>query len=411
VLNSDRKIIEALRTGVPIREVVDLLGCGQPNLEKEYVQLLHSKRRGAETERNGFVFFGGFGTGKSHVLEAFSKIAIDANFVVSRATISNNLKLGTPADIIKSLVSNTQTKEHIEDGFERLLADALSDRKDLTSLAEWLQDEVNDGRISSIYLGIANRLPREHYGTEIFELTIDFLRGGSVGGKLKQLLFDRTLTLPPAKTRPAETSAFLTRLFISLGYSGWVVLLDELELIRLLAGHITRGRSYAELANWMGYDEQRPTQGLTVIGCMTAGYVRERIDWSNSGPSEELTIPPRMDVSSAAMLLADAAKHGMELLQFWDEDEDLQLNPPTIVDLNRIQAILIDTYESAYGMKVTPVPTKNLNIDPMRVHIRRWIVSWDLERQGRHADLQENRVTQTFFVEDENDDDNSDYIY
>ena len=41
----------------------------------------------------------------------------------------------------------------------------------------------------------------------------------------------------------------------------------------------------------------------------------------------------------------------------------------------------------------------------MRVHIRRWIVSWDLERQGKKAELTDNRVEQNFDVMNDDDDD------
>jgi hypothetical protein len=404
MINHDRKAIEALRTGVPIREVIDLLGSGQPELEERFTKLLQQKKRGDKTDANGFVFFGGFGTGKSHVLEAFTKIAIDSNFVVSRATISSNLKLGTPKEIIKALVSNTQTKAHLEDGLERLLADALADHKDLSSLISWLEKEVQNSRINSVYLGIAKQLSNDRYGSETFEVVIDFLRGGSVNRDLKRLLRDSSLTTPTEKMRPSETAAFLTRLFISLGYSGWVVLFDELELIRLL-GLTTRGRSYSELAHWMGYNDLRPNQGLTVIGCMTAGYVQERIDWTHSGPSELSTIPPRMNGSNSTLGLSSAAIHGMELLQSWDSEDLYQLNQPSVSDIQRIQEQLMKTYEAAYGMNVDQVATKNLEMDPMRVHIRRWIVSWDLQRQGAELDLYNNYVVQTYATEDEEDSD------
>ena len=403
MINHGRKAIEALRTGVPIREVIDLLGSGQPELENRFIDLLKQKKGGEETDTNGFVFFGGFGTGKSHVLEAFTKIAIDSNFVVSRATISSNLKLGTPQDIIKALVSNTQTKAHLEDGLERLLADALADGKDFEPLKSWLVQEVQHSRISSIYLGIAKQLSNDRYGSETFEIIIDYLRGGQVVRDLKRLLRDQSLTTPNQKLRPSETSAFLTRLFISLGYSGWVVLFDELELIRLLSGHVTRGRSYAELAHWMGYNNQRPNQGLTVVGCMTAGYVQERIDWTHSGQSELSTIPPRMNASFATSGMSAAALHGMKLLQNWDSKELFQLNQPSESDIQRIQDELIRTYKAAYGMNVSELRSKNLDMDPMRVHIRRWIVSWDLQRQGAQIDLFDNYVIQTYTTEDEED--------
>lgn len=410
MINTNRKIIEALRTGVPTREVVELLTGGQNELEKQYEKVLHQKRQGIKTSSNGFVFFGGFGTGKSHILEVFSKTALDENFVVSRATISQNLKIGAPTAVIKSLLSNTQTLAHLEDGLERLLGDATATKNDFISLITWVQGEVNSGRLSSVYLGIANGIAKARYGSYLFELIIEFLRGATVGGDLKKALDDSSLTLPKPGSRPRETVAFLTRLFISLGFAGWVVLFDELELIRLLGGHVLRGRSYAELAHWMGFNEERPKQGLTVVGCMTAGYVQERIEWSHHGPSELLNIPSRILVSKSPHL-AGAAKFGMELLQEWDAGPVFHLHHPTKNDLERVQSVLKSTYEETYEVSVSSLPVQKSNIDPMRIHIRRWIVSWDLQRQGRVIDLIESHVSQVYVTAEDDPDDENDYTY
>ena len=408
MLDTNRKIIEALRTGVPTREVIDLLTSGQVELEEKFTTFLKQKKQGVKTSTNGFVFFGGFGTGKSHVLEAFSKRALDENFVVSRATISQNVKLGTPADIIKSLLSDTQTLNHLEDGLERLLGDATASGNGFVPLITWIQNEVNSSRMSSIYLGIARGLTNTRYGSDLFELIIEFLRGSSVGGELKRSIGEAGLVLPKAISRPRESSAFLTRLFISLGYAGWVVLFDELELIRLLNGHVLRGRSYAELAHWMGFNGERPDQGLTVIGCMTSGYVQERIDWTNNGPSEITTIPNHI-LASKSSHLYDSAKFGMESLQEWAAEPVYTLHRPTKNDLLRLQSVLKDTYEETYRIKVTTLPITHSSIDPMRVHIRRWIVSWDLERQGLEIDLQDNHLAQVYVIEEDSDsDDESD---
>jgi hypothetical protein len=413
---SDRRVIEALRTGVPIRDVIDLLGSGQPQLERQFKDLLESKRKGSSTSPNGFVFFGGFGTGKSHVLEAFTKIAIDSNFVVSRATISNTLKLGSPTDVIKSLVANTQTKAHLENGLEQLIADALEGQVNFESFISWLSSEVERGRLSSVYLGIASQLQKISYSTETFEVVMDYLRGGTVAARLKQTLDMRNLQFPDAKSRPAQTTAFLTRLFISLGYSGWVVLFDELELIRLLPGAPTRGRSYAELAHWMGYNDLRPTQGLTVVGCMTSSYVSERIEYSGpTGPNELTVIPERMSAGSTTSSLAASAKLGMKLLQQWDnqgDEKSLQLVRPSNEAVRVIQAELIKIYAKAYQTTVSAIPIKDLSKsqDPMRVHIRRWIVSWDLERQGKKAELTDNRVEQNFVLVDDEEDSSADDV-
>jgi hypothetical protein len=312
------------------------------------------------------------------------------------------VKLGTPVDIMKSLLSDTQTLNHLEDGLERLLGDATASGNGFVPLITWVQNEVNSGQMSSIYLGIARGLANTRYGSELFELVIEFLRGSSVGGELKRAIGEAGLTLPKAISRPSETGAFLTRLFISLGYAGWVVLFDELELIRLLGGHVLRGRSYAELAHWMGFNGERPDQGLTVIGCMTSGYVQERVDWSINGPSEITTIPAHI-LASKSSHLYDSAKHGMESLQRWASEPVYHLHRPTKNDLLRIQSVLKDTYEETYRITVTKLPIAESSIDPMRVHIRRWIVSWDLERQGLEIDLHDNHVAQVYVIDEDSD--------
>ena len=402
MIDTNRKIIEALRTGVPTREVIELLSSGQVELETKFTTFLKQKKQGVKTSSNGFVFFGGFGTGKSHVLEAFSKKALDENFVVSRATISQNVKLGTPTDIIKSLLSQTQTLNHLEDGLERLLGDATATGNGFAPLITWVQNEVNSGQMSSIYLGIARGLANTRYGSDLFEQVIEFLRGSMVGGELKRTIGDGGLILPKPISRPRESAAFLTRLFVELGYAGWVVLFDELELIRLLNGHVLRGRSYAELAHWMGFNGERPDQGLTVIGCMTSGYVQERIDWTRSGPSEMTTIPTRILASQSSHLF-DATQYGMELLQGWAAEPVFNLHHPTKHDLSRVQSVLKDTYEDTYQITVNTLPIAQSSIDPMRVHIRRWIVSWDLERQGLEIDLLDNHISQVYVIEEDSD--------
>ena len=399
MLDKNRKIIEALRTGVPTREVADLLGGGQLELENRYKELLAAKRRGIKTPTNGFVCFGGFGTGKSHTLEVFSKVALDSNCVVSRATISNNLKLGGPLSITNALLSSTQTSRHQEDGFEGLLADALAQKHDLSGFVSWLQSEVQNGQLSAGYIAIAKGLAATHYASSSFDKIVEFLKGLSVLPDLQRLLRHGSI-FPRGAERVNETTKFLSRLFMELGYSGWVVLFDELELIRLLGGQIARGKSYSELANWMGFKEQRATQGLTVIGCMTAGYVQERIDWSNDGECELEAIPARL-LDSKSAHLQKSAKFGMEVLQKWDADHVLHLNQPTNESLMQVQNVLRQVYESTYGIQVDPISIEGSSSDPMRMHIRRWIISWDLKRQGRQVALRETRVNPAYVVNDD----------
>ena len=133
---------------------------------------------------------------------------------------------------------------------------------------------------------------------------------------------------------------------------------------------------------------------------MTAGYVQERIDWSNDGECEFEAIPARL-LDSKSPHLHKSAKFGMGLLQKWDADPVLHLNQPTKESLTQAQNLLRQVYESTYGIQVDPVSIEGSSSDPMRMHIRRWIISWDLKRQGREAALRETRVDQAYVVTDD----------
>lgn len=61
----------------------------------------------------------------------------------------------------------------------------------------------------------------------------------------------------PARELARQRFRFLSRLMVAAGFDGWVLLLDEAELI----GRYTprqRGRSYAELAGWLRPDPRTP---------------------------------------------------------------------------------------------------------------------------------------------------------
>jgi hypothetical protein len=389
-----RGIIEALRTGVPTRDAVTLLGSGQSILDERFRILLDSTRFGMPQEVRGFVYFGGFGTGKSHVLEAFATRAINENFVVSRVTISQNLKLGTLSNVLSELLNNTETQQHHEDGFARLIADAIETKTDFLPLIRWTELEITDNRLAPIFGVIANSLRSLRYGSDEFETVLNYLRGMSVFGRLKSLLEARNMQSVPAAIQRPQCIKFISQLFKTMGYSGWVVLIDELELIRLTPGKIQKGKSYAELANWMGLDGMRPAEGLAVVGCMTSGYVNELIRWSATGANELDEIPFAMENSVSGSHLVSQATSGMNLLEECDSDTDLTLKMPNDAALLRVQNIVKSSYEQCYRATVNPITVESGGIEPMRIHIRRWILQWDLQRLMRSEMLVNKPVIQ-----------------
>ena len=86
----DRRAIEALRSGVPNRDAVRVLGSSQPEIEARFRELLTQAQDGSATGQPGgsLLIAGDFGSGKSHLLEHLQHLALDQRFVCSKLVVS-----------------------------------------------------------------------------------------------------------------------------------------------------------------------------------------------------------------------------------------------------------------------------------------------------------------------------------
>lgn len=386
-----RRIIEALRSGVPTRAAVEALGGGQPALERRFDDLLKDVSGGRTSEHRGFVFNGGFGAGKSHLLESFAARALLDGFVVSRATISRGLPLHASAAVLFELITNTETRHHHDDALLNIVADAVFDaRRDLSELRLWLRAEVDAGRLAPIFPATLRALNELNWGASDLSTIIEYWSGASVpASELNRIVRVYASHIsgvrPPAQQRADQTIRFLSQLFIHLGFRGWIVLFDELELIRLQAT-ISRGKAYAEIATWFGLGGAN-TPGLGVVGAITPDFADSMISSAFPGMRDLRYVPERFEQNARNFLLVDQAIAGMEFLQ---QMQDLTCRTHNKTELQRMQRTVREIYEGAFECASTewPVQTSGASeLRSVRAHIRRWITQWDLERQHRTVDV------------------------
>lgn len=395
-----RQVIEALRTGVPTHDAVRMLGAGQPELERKADQLLQDVQTGRTRDAAGFIFNGGFGSGKSHLLEALAGRAIEQGFVVSRTVISRNLPLQNPLPILFDLVSNTESRTHKEDALLNTMSDALFDlRSDLSGLRKWARKETDEGRLAPFFIASLNALRQVAYGTSDFNTIIEYWSGANVPVSELNQLFRRCAPhiidkKPPlAAERPRQTVRFLAQLFLELGHPGWIILFDELELIRL-HGPVARGKAYAEIGRWFAPGEFKSTPGLAAIGSITPDFVYAYIDATTpSGQADAAKVPMRMSLSAANVASAQLAIDGMNFIVAQQENV---CERPDNERLAAIQLLIRRSYEQAYGCAVPALPIDAQgasDLKSIRTQIRRWITLWDLHRQGRFEEVEVGIVT------------------
>src|ERR1039458_1722922 len=93
-----RRIIEALRCGVPNAHAVGALGCRQPAVERRFDGLISQP----QAVPCGLLIKGGFGTGKSHTLEFLHQRALQRKFVCSKITINKETPLHDPLKLFRA---------------------------------------------------------------------------------------------------------------------------------------------------------------------------------------------------------------------------------------------------------------------------------------------------------------------
>ena len=179
---------------------------------------------------------------------------------------------------------------------------------------------------------------------------------------------------PKVRDLPPQRLRFMTELIKAAGYKGWVILLDEIELIGQYS-LLQRGRSYAELSRWMGQSVGERTPGLVVVGTVADDFSRRII--SADGKKDRDYVGPKLAARYGGIV--SHAETGMRLL---DEGRML-LDAPTEEDVQTTMKKLREIYAAAYGWDAPALPAPERGAgyqNRMRYRIRAAVNEWDLRR-------------------------------
>jgi len=171
----------------------------------------------------------------------------------------------------------------------------------------------------------------------------------------------------------AQRFAFTARMIVAAGYAGWVLLVDEVELIGRYS-FMPRARSYAALARWAGLLEGEACPGLLSVFAITADFAAAVLD----GRNDAETVPGKLRASGLdpERLLAAQAERGMRLIA----RESLHLRPPDRQAVAHTREQVRTIHGRAYRWTPPPLDADDDLTLRMRQHVRRWINEWDLKR-------------------------------
>lgn len=374
-----RRAVEALRSGVPSRDAVAALGSGQSDIEDRFLTLIEGVGSPRASSARGLLLSGGFGAGKSHVLEHLAHLALEQNVVVSRVVVSKETPLHDPAKVLRAAVESAVTP----DGAVGAVAEAAAGL-DLGSpayaeLLSWAS--ASGSPVDEWFPLTLSLLPRVQGSEDDFASAIVLFWSGD---KLPVVDARRhakyagmgrpVLAAVPVRELAIQRFRFLARLFTAAGYAGWVLLFDEVELI----GRYTllqRGRSYAELARWLSPDPDDRGSPLISVLAMTDDFDAAVL----TDRGDKQIVPTRLRAKQTAEWddVATRAEVGMRMI----EHDAVLIRPPDSAELDDVYRRLKTLHSEAFGWMAPDVPgLERLGATRMRQYVRAWINEWDLVR-------------------------------
>ena len=374
-----RGAIEALRAGVPNRAAIRLLGERDGVLVNAYLDSLgrcpQSLDQGQQTEGN--LVWGSFGAGKSHLLGYMRELALERNFVVSLVPVSKETPMFDPARLFAAAIRVAEVPGANDDVMTVAVSRLKPQTEPYDRLEKWATDEARAGSLSAVFAALLWLLP--HLGPEDHARIPRFFSGGRLNAAvvkswLREHGAAKLFDIKPI--REAELARqrlrFAPRLITSVGLAGWCVLLDEVELIGRYST-LQRGKSYAELARWLGWDDLDGLPGIATTAAFTDDFVAEMFD---NRRDEEL-IPQALERKGLARQ-ADLARRCMEQLR---RMRGVRLVPPDESALGAAQSRIADLYHDAYQWRPSRRAIgERLTGKSMRQFIKSWITEWDIER-------------------------------
>src|SRR5688572_23858580 len=369
-----KRAVEALRSGVPNRDAVSAMGTTQGHIEQMFDANLAAVENGARP--GGFLIKGGFGSGKSHLLEYLQHRAQHRNFVTSKIIIGKQTPLHDPTKVFRSALESARVPGRRGEALETITAalDYRSARYD--EFLKWVGDPrtgLNERFAATLYLFENlddlefSQVIRRFWSGET--VTISQLRRKLRDcGEPSTYTFQRVL----ARELALQRFRFVSRLSQAAGYTGWVLLFDEVGLVEQYS-LLQRGRSYAEIARWVkGAGE--PIDGVTSVLAITTEFASTVLHEKRD--LDDVPNRFRQRGTPADFETAQLAEIGMELIT-----KPLELSEHDQAAIDRVYEILRRLHADAYQWEPPDVsgPT-SLGTRQMREYVRSWIHSWDLQR-------------------------------
>jgi len=399
-------IIEALRSGVPsqalTRELPDLRMDLTNYIRQDLNELTHGNIP------CGRVIWGKYGQGKSHFLTVVEHIALDMGFAVSTITLGRQLSLRNLRDFYRSVAPIVKVPNSLVPGIHSNLSKQGRNNLPGSHLME-------QGRYShnhpAIVVECMLRGTQEDF-QELYNVLVgDRLPISDIRAIAKKIGIGSQFEGLPRFTKDywdsffgvfADTTCFC-------GFHGWVILIDEVELIARL-GRVGRLEAYRNL-NWLLNFSHEIKYPIYTVAAATNDLQKVWSEGIRSRPPDRDAMP---ELAWERYGRIEKQRIG-SFFNLASSDCKLDIERVSRSQLDELMKKIISLHSIAHDW---PEPTLDnvkgfLKIsvdDPIRVHIRATLEALDsLSMSGDSPEIQPSELEEPsvkeepeFFKEDDN---------
>lgn len=369
-------VVESLRAGIPTRASTRELADLRASLTELIKQDLEQLAQGNIPQ--GRLVWGAYGQGKTHALTTVEHVALDLGFAVSRVSLSREVSCHHLFNFYGRVASTLRTPESQILGIQQAL-----DKKDYRDLPDSpIQDP--DRYIHPLPAIVLedyfkangeeqNLLYGDLMGTRLAIPGLRQIHRSCRGESLPK--FDSTFGV---KKHGSAYFGVMADAIAWCGYKGWVILIDEVELIGRL-GKVGRLDAYQNL-NWLLNWSGRMSYPIYTLG-VVASSLRNDVWFSNNSNRHAKNDHSQIPELAAQRLGQDAEA---EMKKFFDTAISKQCpttEPLSQGELSNLLESLVERHRIAYGWDAQ-LDIHNLmqhiGNQPVRTHIRAALEALDI---------------------------------
>lgn len=270
-----RHVIEALRSGIPSRAVGEYFSEARPGMIKEISGHLDET---CETGKSGgMIIAGKYGEGKTHLLNTAFSLAHSNNMVVSYLSLSKETPFDKLYLVYQKLVNNTFLPRRVQPGFTQVLEKMTPGSTAANELLIYAAKHLETDKLYYLLRSYLNTEDQEEKFMLQADLEGDFIANAPLKQIYRRIYNERVkYNVNFSKTKHCrDYFAFLSRMFRQMGYNGWVILIDETELIGRLSKK-ARLNAYRNMADFLLPNDR--LEGVYTLFALGASYAEDVIE-------------------------------------------------------------------------------------------------------------------------------------